>query len=111
MANEGIMAMPQGMGMQGEQAQQEQPTVTSADSYDAAQTALGMSDPGAQEAIKAAIRESLVDEQLSPQELQTFIVTFELHGQGHWVTCNHDTILQINSSIIARVIQCRHHCV
>ena len=77
MANEGIMAMPQGMGMQGEQAQQEQPTVTSADSYDAAQTALGMSDPGAQEAIKAAIRESLADEQLSPQELQTFIVTFE----------------------------------
>jgi len=77
MANEGIMAMPQGMGMQGEQAQQEQPSVTSADSYDAAQTALGMTDPGAQEAIKAAIRESLVDEQLSPQELQTFIVTFE----------------------------------
>ena len=77
MANEGIMAMPQGMGMQGEQAQQEQPTVTSADSYDAAQTALGMSDPGAQEAIKAAIRESLADEQLSPQELQTFIITFE----------------------------------
>jgi len=77
MANEGIMAMPQGMGMQGEQAQQKQPTVTSADSYDAAQTALGMTDPGAQEAIKAAIRESLVDEQLSPQELQTFIVTFE----------------------------------
>jgi len=71
------MAMPQGMGMQGEQAQQEQPSVTSADSYDAAQTALGMTDPGAQEAIKAAIRESLVDEQLSPQELQTFIVTFE----------------------------------
>ena len=77
MATEGIMAMPQGMGMQGEQAQQEQPSVTSADSYDAAQTALGMTDPGAQEAIKAAIRESLVDEQLSPQELQTFIVTFE----------------------------------
>ena len=77
MANEGIMAMPQGMGMQGEQAQQEQPSVTSADSYDAAQTALGMTDPGAQEAIKAAIRESLVDEQLSPQELQTFIITFE----------------------------------
>ena len=65
MANEGIMALPQGMGMQGEQAQQEQPSVTSADSYDAAQTALGMTDPGAQEAIKAAIRESLVDEQLS----------------------------------------------
>lgn len=76
MENEGIMALPQGAAMPGEQAQ-EQPSVTSADSYDAAQTALGMSDPGAQEAIKAAIRESLADEQLSPQELQTFIITFE----------------------------------
>ena len=76
MENEGIMALPQGAAMPGEQAQ-EQPSVTSAQSYDAAQTALGMSDPGAQEAIKAAIRESLADEQLSPQELQTFIVTFE----------------------------------
>jgi ABC-type branched-subunit amino acid transport system substrate-binding protein len=77
MANEGIMAMPQGMGMQGEQAQQEQPTVTSADSYDAAMAALGMVNPDGQEALKAAIRENLADEQLSPQELQTFIITFE----------------------------------
>lgn len=76
MENEGIMALPQGAAMPAGQAQ-EQPSVTSAQSYDAAQTALGMSDPGAQEAVKAAIRESLADEQLSPQELQTFIITFE----------------------------------
>jgi hypothetical protein len=82
MANEGIMAMPQGMGMQGEQAQQEQPTVTSAESYDAAQTALGMASPADQDALKAAIRENLIDEQLSPQELQSFIVTFEELSQN-----------------------------
>jgi hypothetical protein len=77
MATEGIMALPQGTGMPGEEPQNQPLAVTSADSYDAAQTALGMTDPGAQEAIKAAIRESLADEQLSPQELQTFIITFE----------------------------------
>ena len=82
MANEGIMALPQGMDMQGEQAPQQRQTVTSADSYDAAQTALGMTDPGAQEALKAAIRESFADEQLSPQELQAFIAAFEELAQS-----------------------------
>ncbi len=82
MVNEGIMALPQGMDMQGEQPQAQPQSVSSADSYDAAQTALGMTDPGGQEAVKAAIRESLADEQLSPQELQTFIVTFEELSQN-----------------------------
>jgi hypothetical protein len=82
MVNEGIMALPQGMDMQGVQPQAQQQSVSSADSYDAAQTALGMTDPAAQEAVKAAIRESLADEQLSPQELQTFIVTFEELSQN-----------------------------
>jgi hypothetical protein len=81
MENEGIMALPQGASMSGEQAPQQQ-TVSSADSYDAAQTALGMTSPGDQEAVKAAIRESLADEQLSPQELQSFIVTFEELSQN-----------------------------
>ena len=53
MANEGIMSLPPGLGMQGgETAQDQAPTVTSADSYDAAQTALGMVDPKAQAAAK-----------------------------------------------------------
>jgi hypothetical protein len=82
MVNEGIMALPQGMDMQGEQPQAQPQSVSSADSYDAAQTALGMTNPGGQEAVKAAIRESLADEQLSPQELQTFIVTFEELSQN-----------------------------
>jgi hypothetical protein len=82
MVNEGIMALPQGMDMQGEQPQAQRQSVSSADSYDATQTALGMTDPAAQEAVKAAIRESLADEQLSPQELQTLIVTFEELSQN-----------------------------
>ena len=82
MANEGIMALPQGMDMQGAEPQTQQPTVSSADSYDAAQTALGMSSPGDQEVLKAAIRENLTDEQLSPQELRTFILTFEELSQN-----------------------------
>ena len=82
MANEGIMAMPQGMGMQGEQAQQQQPTVTSADSYDAAQTALGMVNPGGQAALKEAIRQNIGDVQLTPQQTSILIQVFEYISQN-----------------------------
>ena len=62
MANEGIMSLPAGLGMQGkDKAQNAAPTVTSADSYDAAQTALGMVDPKAQAASKEAIRAAIGD--------------------------------------------------
>jgi hypothetical protein len=81
MANEGIMALPQGMDMQGEQPQAQPQSVSSADSYDAAQTALGMTNPGEQEAIKAAIRENLEEQDLSPQELQAVIMAFEALSQ------------------------------
>jgi len=82
MANEGIMAMPQGMGMQGEQAQQEQPTVTSADSYDAAMTALGMVNPGEDVALKEAIRQNIGDLQLTPVQLDVLIQVFEYVSQN-----------------------------
>jgi len=82
MANEGIMAMPQGMGMQGEQAQQEQPTVTSADSYDAAMTALGMVNPGEEVALKEAIRQNIGDLQLTPAQLDVLIQVFEYVSQN-----------------------------
>jgi hypothetical protein len=81
MVNEGIMALPQGMDMQGEQPQAQPQSVSSADSYDAAQTALGMTNPGEQEAIKAAIRENLEEQDLSPQELQAVIMAFEALSQ------------------------------
>jgi len=82
MANEGIMAMPQGMAMQGEQPQQQQPTVTSADSYDAAQTALGMVDPEGQAAVKEAIRQNIGDLQLTPAQLSALIQVFEYVSQN-----------------------------
>ena len=84
MANEGIMAMPQGMdmGRQGEQARQQQPTVTSADSYDAAQTALGMASPGEDVALKEAIRQNIGDLQLTPMQLDMLIQVFEYVSQN-----------------------------
>jgi hypothetical protein len=82
MATEGIMALPQGMGMQGEQAQQEQPTVTSADSYDAAMTALGMVNPGEDVALKEAIRQNIGDLQLTPAQLDVLIQVFEYVSQN-----------------------------
>jgi hypothetical protein len=82
MANEGIMALPQGMGMQGEQAQQEQPAVTSADSYDAALTALGMVNPGEDVALKEAIRQNIGDLQLTPEQLDMLIQVFEYVSQN-----------------------------
>jgi hypothetical protein len=81
MATEGIMALPQGMGMQGEQAQQQQ-SVTSADSYDAAQTALGMVNPEGQAALKEAIRQNIGDVQLTPQQLSILIQVFEYVSQN-----------------------------
>jgi len=74
--------LPQGMGMQGEQAQQEQPTVTSADSYDAAMTALGMVNPGEEAALKEAIRQNIGDLQLSPAQLDMLIQVFEYISQN-----------------------------
>ena len=81
MANEGIMALPQGGAMQGEEAQQ-QPTVTSAESYDAAQTALGMVDPEGQAAVKDAIRQSIGDLQLTPEQIDLLIQVFEYVSQN-----------------------------
>jgi hypothetical protein len=81
MANEGIMALPQGGAMQGEEAQQ-QPTVTSADSYDAAMTALGMVNPGEQAALKESIRQNIGDLQLTPEQLDLLIQVFEYVSQN-----------------------------
>jgi len=82
MATEGIMALPQGMGMEGEQAQQQQPTVTSADSYDAAMTALGMARPGEDAALKEAIRQNIGDLQLTPAQLDVLIQVFTYVSQN-----------------------------
>jgi hypothetical protein len=82
MANEGIMALPQGEAMPSEEAQNQQPTVTSAQSYDAAQTALGMVDPQGPAALKESIRQNIGDLQLTPGQLDLLIQIFEYVSQN-----------------------------
>lgn len=82
MANEGIMALPQGEAMPGAEAQNPQQFVSSADSYDAAQTALGMVDPEGQAAVKEAIRQNIGDLQLTPEQLDLLIQIFEYVSQN-----------------------------
>ena len=78
MANEGIMSLPAMGGMQGDQAPQPQaPTVTSADSYDAALTALGTQDPQAVPAVRAAVQEAIADMDLAPEQIDLLIQVFE----------------------------------
>ena len=78
MANEGIMSLPAMGGMQGDQAPQPQaPTVTSADSYDAALTALGTQDPQAVPAVRAAVQEAIADMDLTPEQIDLLIQVFE----------------------------------
>jgi hypothetical protein len=82
MATEGIMALPPGMGMPGEEPQNQPLAVSSADSYDAAQTALGMVNPADQAAAKQAVREAIGDLQLTPDQLSILIQIFEYVSQN-----------------------------
>ncbi len=80
MANEGIMALPQGAGMQDDQAP-EMPAVSSFDAYDAAQTALGMARPEEQDMLRQALRENMQELELTPAELEQLIEVFEQLSQ------------------------------
>jgi hypothetical protein len=78
MDEEGIMALPQGAAMQGQEAQ---PYVTSMQAYDAAQTAMGMTDPEGLAALTESLRQNLAGIELSPSELATMIELFEYLSQ------------------------------
>ncbi len=82
MANEGIMALPQSAAMQDEGGEQQPQMVTSFDSYDAAQTALGMVNPGELSALKESLRQNMADLQLTPSQLTTLIEIFEYVSQN-----------------------------
>jgi hypothetical protein len=83
MVNEGIMALPQdGMPMQGEAPADDRFTVSSADSYDAAQTVLQERSPEEFAALKAAMRESLGDVELSPNEISSVLETLVYMSQN-----------------------------
>ena len=80
MAQEGIMALPMGQGMQGRKGEQT-PSVTSADSYDAATTAQGMVDPQSLAVVKESLRQNLADLELTPGQLDMLIEMFEYISQ------------------------------
>lgn len=82
MANEGIMALPQGMDMPAEEAPEQQlPVISSAESYDAAQTALGMVDPQGRDAAKQAVREAIGDMQLTQEQIDILLEVTEYMSQ------------------------------
>ena len=65
--------------MQGQPAQQ---SVTSMQSYDAAQTAMGMTDPEGMAALTESLRQNLAGIELAPSELATMIELFEYLSQN-----------------------------
>lgn len=77
MENEGIMSLPAGADMQGDQALR----VSSADSYDAALTALGQVDPQALAAARESLRQNLSEMNISSAELEMIIEMFEYVSQ------------------------------
>jgi hypothetical protein len=92
MENEGIMALPQGAAMQEDQGQM--PLVTSADAYDAAQTAMGMVNPDELAVLKESLRQNMAELELTPSQLETLIEIFEYVSQnpGQYKTIRQDLI-------------------
>ena len=84
MENEGIMSLPEGQAMQNQGPANQPIYVSSADTYDAALTALGAStnDPAQAEAVRQAVRESIADLELSPTELDSLLEILEYMSQN-----------------------------
>ena len=84
MENEGIMGLPEGQAMQNQGSANQPVYVSSADSYDAALTALGMSgdDPAQAEAVRRAVRESIDELDLSPMEVSALLEILEYMSQN-----------------------------
>lgn len=83
MENEGIMSLPEGQAVQNQGPANQPVYVSSADSYEAALAALGMStnDPTQVEAVRQAVRESIEDLDLSPTELDALLEVLEYMSQ------------------------------
>jgi hypothetical protein len=83
MENEGIMGLPAGQDMQNPRPPDQPIYVSSADTYDAALTALGMSsgDPAQAEAVRQAVRESIDELDLSPTEVSALLEVLEYMSQ------------------------------
>ena len=81
MENEGIMGLPEGQAMQDPESSQALPAVSSADSYDAALTALGATNPGQLDVYKRAIRQEIQALDLSPAEISALVEMLEYMSQ------------------------------
>lgn len=84
MENEGIMGLPAGQAMQNQGSANQPLYISSADSYDAALSALGMSanDPAQVEAVRQAVRESIDELDLSPTEMDALLEVLEYMSQN-----------------------------
>lgn len=96
MENEGIMGLPEGQAMQNQGSANQPLYISSADSYDAALSALGMSanDPAQVEAVRQAVRESIDELDLSPTEMDALLEVLEYMSQ------NPDQYVQIRQRLI-----------
>ena len=83
MENEGIMGLPAGQAMQDPSPPAQPIYVSSADTYDAALTALGASsnDPAQAEAVRQAVRESIDELDLSTAEVSALLEVLEYMSQ------------------------------
>jgi len=83
MENEGIMGLPAGQAMQDPSPPAQPIYVSSADTYDAALTALSTSsgDPAQAEAVRQAVRESIDELDLSTAEVSALLEVLEYMSQ------------------------------
>lgn len=84
MENEGIMGLPAGQAMQNQAPPQQLPFVSSADSYDAALSALGLTQNGPAQVteVKKAVQEALRDLDLSASEVASLLDVLEYMSQN-----------------------------
>lgn len=84
MENEGIMGLPAGQAMQNQAPPQQLPFVSSADSYDAALSALGLTQNGPAQVseVKKAVQEALGDLDLSASEVASLLDVLEYMSQN-----------------------------
>ena len=81
-ASEGVMSLPQAQPMQDASAAQKPQFVSSADSYDATQTALSRIDPQQLAQYKAQIRQAIEKLNPTPEQVDSMITLFEYLNQN-----------------------------
>ena len=82
MANEGVMSLPQAQSMQDASAAQKTQIVSSADAYDAAQTAISRIRPQQLAQYKTQMRQAIAKLNLAPKQVDSMITLFEYLNQN-----------------------------